>query len=60
MEIKTIYIEFDINNENYKEYEQILEEFLNNLNNSKCLSQINKEISVQEIDQSEMVINLDK
>ena len=53
---KTIYIEFDIKNSEYKEYESILENFLNDLNNSNCLSDINKEISVQEIDQGEMII----
>lgn len=56
MKIKTIYIEFDIEESKYKEYESILDEFINNLNNSGCLSSINNEISVQEIDQEEMII----
>lgn len=56
---KTIYIEFDIKNSEYKEYESILEEFMNNLNNSNCLSDINNEINVQEINQEEMTIQLD-
>lgn len=56
MKIKTIYIEFDIEESKYKEYESILDEFMNNLNNSGCLSSINNEISVQEIDQDEMII----
>lgn len=55
---KTIYIEFDIKNSEYKEYESILEEFINNLNNSNCLSDINNEINVQEINQEEMIIQL--
>lgn len=56
MGYKTIYIEFDIKNEMYERYEKIIDSFVEELYNSDCLSDINDDISVQEIDQSEMGI----
>ena len=55
---KTVYIEFDIKNENYKEYESILENFLQDLNSGECLSDINSDINVHEIEQGDMTIQL--
>lgn len=53
MEKQTIYIEFDITREQYDEYEYALEQFEDRLGEIGIT-----EISVQEIDQGEMTIEI--
>jgi len=55
MSFKRIYIEFSLDEKNYKNYEYALEDFITRLQN-ECEIENAKDISVQEIDEGEMYI----
>jgi hypothetical protein len=55
MSFKRIYIEFSLDEKNYKNYEYALEDFVTRLQN-ECEIKNAEDISVQEIDEGEMYI----
>ncbi len=55
MSFKRIYIEFSLDEKNYKNYEYALEDFITKLQN-ECEIKNAEDISVQEIDEGEMYI----
>lgn len=55
MSFKRIYIEFSLDEKNYKNYEYALEDFITTLQN-ECGIENAEDIAVQEIDEGEMYI----